>query len=442
MSIVIWLFLLGADGDPPLRAGGAAVPLLADDSMVIGGGIGPGKAVGQEGELRAVAIVLKKGSTTLAIAAADVLMIERDVLDRAADEIAQKTNIPPSHVLLNATHTHHAPTTCTVHGYQRDEVFTERVRKGFVEAVALANKRAEQTPAVLAFRQGEESSVGQNSRLLLSDQTIFWTGSHADSVRPTGPFDTDLPVLTFRGTEGGTIATLFNHSTHTIGVRSPGKRSPSFYGLAAQELERTVGGQFLFLEGASGSTHNLTLNGEEAERRIRAAVQNALAKATPRPVPRLAAIKREIPVRIRFFDELKEDAAVRSYCVKRIGEKTAGPVIEVFRNMRRELADKQGKEKKTWVQTLLIGDIALVGVPGEFFTTLGVEIKRRSPYRYTYVAELANDWVGYIPDREAYSLGGYQVWTGLHSYVAAGAGEAIVDEAVRQLTELHERRSE
>src|SRR2546430_11194572 len=48
------------------------------------------------------------------------------------------------------------------------------------------------------------------------------------------------------------------------------------------------------------------------------------------------------------------------------------------------------------------------------FRSLGQDIKRRSPFRYTYVAELANDWIGYLPDRPAFDLGGYQTWTGLH----------------------------
>ena len=43
------------------------------------------------------------------------------------------------------------------------------------------------------------------------------------------------------------------------------------------------------------------------------------------------------------------------------------------------------------MQVVLIGDVAIVGVPAEFFTVLGQDIKRRSPFRYTYVAELAND---------------------------------------------------
>lgn len=426
-----------ADAAVPLRVGAAAVELAADDAMVIGGGIGPGKAQGQEGKLRAAAVVLQAGGAKLAIVACDVLMVERDVLDDAARTIERQCQIPFAHTLINATHTHHAPTTVTIHGYERDERFTARLRAGIIEAVRLANAQLEQDgAATFAFRLGEESSVGQNSRLLLADGTIYWTGSYTDALRPTGPFDPELPVLAFRRPGGKLAAVLFNHSTHTIGARTPGKRSPGFYGLAAQELEAALGGTFLFLEGASGSTHNLSVKPDEMVRRIRTAVELALAKAQPMPASPLAARKREITVRTRHFDELTEDETVRAYCVKRIGPKPAESVIEVFRTMRRRLAPEQGKLRKTWVQALRIGDVALVGVPGEFFTALGQEIKRQSPFRYTYVAELANDWIGYIPDRKGFELGGYQVWTGLHSYVAPGTGEAIVAEAVSLLNEL------
>ena len=50
-------------------------------------------------------------------------------------------------------------------------------------------------------------------------------------------------MLDFRDATGKTRALLFNHSTHTIGTRSGRDvRSPSFYGLAAQELEKELGG--------------------------------------------------------------------------------------------------------------------------------------------------------------------------------------------------------
>ena len=417
----------------PLRVGAAAVELEADDGMVIGGGILPGKAAGQEGKLRATAVVIEKpGGGTVALVACDVLMMARDLLDPAADEVAKALGISVANVLINCTHTHHAPSTCTVHGYARDELFCRRVQQGIVRAAKEAHEKRQ--PAAFHFRLGEESSVGQNSRLLLRDGTIFWIGPRDDAVRPTGPFDPELPVLSFRGPDGKPRATLFNHSTHTIGVRKPG-RSPSFYGLAAQELEAEVGGTFLFLEGASGSTHNLTLAADEATHRIKQAVKNALDKATPRPVDCVTAVKKPFKFKVRSFDEAAEDAAVTAYCRKRAPQ-GADAIIKVFRDQRKVLAPQQGHERTSWVQAVLIGDVAIVGVPAEFFTTLGQEIKRQSPFRYTYVAELANDWIGYLPDRKGHELGGYQTWTGLHSYAEPGTGERVVDAAVGLLNEL------
>jgi len=416
-----------------LKAGAAAVAFEADDSMEIGGGILPGKANGQEGELRASALVVEATQGgKVALIACDVLMIARDVLDRAARRIETETGIPFDHILINATHTHHAPTTVTIHGYKRDEAFTRQVEDKIVSAAAAAAKRL--TPATLLFRLGEESSVGKNSRLLLGDGTIFWVGPRDDAVRPTGPFDPELPVIAFLRSDGKHEAILFNHSTHTIGTPTPGVRSPAFYGLAAQELEHDLDGTVLFFEGASGSTHNLDVAPKEAIFRIKAAVSDALSKAKPRMIDRVASEKSEITVRVRHFDEAADDAAVVAYCTKRIAKPE--PTIEVFRAMRKVLAPQQGKERKTWVQAVLIGDVALVGVPGEFFTYLGEEIKRQSPFRYTYVFELANDYIGYIPDARSFESGGYQVWTGLHSFLEKGTGEAIVAEAVRLLNQL------
>ena len=268
-----------------LKAGAAAAVLVADDSMVIGGGIGPGKAKGQEGELRASAVVVQSPSgERAALIACDVLMIEREILDRAAQRVARDTGIPFNHILINATHTHHAPTTVTVHGYHREEAFTRQVEDRIVDSAVKAARRL--GPASFRFRMGEESSVGKNRRLLLGDGTIYWVGSHADAFRPTGPFDPELPVMGFRRPDGTYEAILFNHSTHTIGTQKPGVRSPSFYGLAAKELEKDTGGTVLFFEGASGSTHNLDLPAIEATDLSHQAGRRRCAGEGPRPADR------------------------------------------------------------------------------------------------------------------------------------------------------------
>ena len=420
-----------------LRAGAASKRLEADDGMVVGGSIGPVHLKGQEGELRASAVVVEgPDGGKVCLVACDVLMIERDVLDGAARTISAKTGIPFDHILINATHTHHAPTTASIHGYEREEAFTRQVGEKAVEAAVEANARL--APVAAKFRLGEESSVGRNSRLLLKDGTIYWVGARDDAVRPTGPFDPDLPVLAFHRPDRKPEAVIFNHSTHTIGTVKGMVRSPSFYGLAAQELEAERGGLFLFFEGSSGSTHNLDLPTAEAIVRIKAAVADALDAATPRPIARVVGRRREITLKVRHFDEAAEDAAVVAYCTKRQPAPYHEKTIAIFRAMRKRLAPRQGEERKTWVQAILLGDIAFVAVPGEFFTHLGLEIKRRSPYRDTYVFELANDYVGYIPDARAFDRGGYQVWTGLHSYLENGSGESIVDAAVGLLDQLHD----
>lgn len=401
--------------------------------MVIAGGIGPGKASGQEGKLRAVATILEKDGTKLAIVACDVLMMTRRTLDPVVADIEKATGIPAPNILVNSTHTHHAPSTMRVHDYDLDPVFTKRVQEAIVKAVIEAARNL--TDCRFQFALGLENTVGQNSRLLLDDGMIYWVGPRTNFVRATGPFDPDLPVLAFRDGADKLRALLFNHSTHTIGTRQPGKRSPSFYGLAAQEIEAENGGIVTFLEGASGSTHNLNLNGDECARHIKAAVLDTLAKASDRPVSKLAALKRSLKYRVRQFDEDAEEAAVARYC-RKYSPGYAEYTIKVFRNMRAELAPHRGEERETWVQVLRIGDVAIVGVPAEYFTQLGLDIKNRSPFRHTFVAELANDWIGYLPNLEGHKLGGYQVWTGHHSYAEPGTGERIADTAVEMLKEL------
>jgi hypothetical protein len=393
----------------------------------------------QEGELRAVAVVVEKpGAGKVAIVACDVLWVTRAIVDTAAAEIERTTGIPASHVLVNATHSHHAPGTAPAHAFGWSEKFANEVRRAVVKSVQDAHARL--ADASFYFKLGEERTVGANSRLLLRDGNVSWLnpmGEAGDLVRATGPFDSQLPVLDFRAPDGRTLALIYNHSTHTIGTRSGRDvRSAGFYGLAAQELERDLGGVVNFLEGASGSTHNIRgVPVPIAIERLKRAVLDARTNADPHPVARVAAIKRPFSYRVRRFDESVEAAKVDRYTAA-YAKSSAARIGEIFTTARRELKPHQGEERTTWLQVILIGDVAVVGVPAEYFTALGLDIKRRSPFPDTCIAELANDWIGYLPDREGHRLGGYQTWTGLHSYAEPGTGERVADEAVKMLEEL------
>lgn len=418
----------------PWRVGAASAEMVAEDPMVIGGGIGPGFVQGQEGKLQATALVIQ-GEIKLCLIAVDILMMNRDYLDQAAQQIESQCGIPFDHILINASHTHHAPSTVTVHGYERDEEFCRRTVQAIVDAAVAADLASKASPPTRGrFRLGQEASVGQNSRQLLKDGKIYWIGPRDDFVRPTGPFDVDLPVMVFEGQNGAIRGAWFNHSTHCIGTRT-GKRSPSFYGFAAQELSDQHSAPFLFLSGAAGSTHNLSLTCDEMITRIKGATNEAMVHAVPSTSSVLRAIKLEVAFTMRTFDETKEDAAVVEYC-RKYAPANADGIIDVFRESRRKLKPLQGEERKMWLQAMRIGDVYLIAVPAEFFTALGLEIKRRSPHRYTFVCGLSNDYVGYTPTREGFERGGYQTWTGLHSFTEIGTGEMMVEESLKLLEEI------
>ena len=71
----------------------------------------------------------------------------------------------------------------------------------------------------------------------------------------------------------------------------------------------------------------------------------------------------------------------------------------------------------------------------DYTPELGLPLKERSPATHTFVVELANDAIGYLPTREAFGQGGYEPTPGTTMY-EPGAGEALVEGALRGFGEL------
>ena len=85
------------------------------------------------------------------------------------------------------------------------------------------------------------------------------------------------------------------------------------------------------------------------------------------------------------------------------------------------------------MSVVTVGNLALVGIPGELFVELGLALKANPHVAQTFVAGYCNDLIGYIPTRAAYAEGGYEVDT---ARIAAGSGETIVETALTALAAL------
>ena len=84
----------------------------------------------------------------------------------------------------------------------------------------------------------------------------------------------------------------------------------------------------------------------------------------------------------------------------------------------------------TEMQTLRIGNLAVVGMPGEPFTRIVLDIKASSPLPHTIAVSYANDYSGYFPDRASVLAGSYEA---LISPYDESVGERLAQAAVEAL---------
>ena len=71
-------------------------------------------------------------------------------------------------------------------------------------------------------------------------------------------------------------------------------------------------------------------------------------------------------------------------------------------------------------------------LPGESFNGIARAIREKSPCKHTFVVELSQDVSGYVPMKECFARGGYEVQPGINT-VAPEAADAIIEAAVKNL---------
>ncbi|MDK6028481.1 hypothetical protein QPL79_03810 [Ignisphaera sp. 4213-co] len=84
----------------------------------------------------------------------------------------------------------------------------------------------------------------------------------------------------------------------------------------------------------------------------------------------------------------------------------------------------------------LCNKLAFVFLPAEVFVEHQLYIKNKSPFKYTIVTCYFNSYWMYIPTKEAFSEGGYEVEPYI-SIIEAGEGEKLRDEVVKMLQEVY-----
>jgi neutral ceramidase len=450
----------------PLYAGAARVKLDPPFGLaMLGYGNRVGRNAGVHDDLAAQALVLHDGANKVAIAGVDVLALGIRIADDIRERVAASTDISADSILVCATHTHSAP-AFNIFATPRAEAKPADGRdleweRALPEKIASAIIQANENLEPATLRAGaSQFTLGINRRLMRPHRQIQLAANRS------GPADAEVSTLGAYRANGTPIAFIMNYPCHGVVLCEDNLLySRDWPGFAMDEIETAAASAegsrpiSIFIQGATGNIDPRSRgNFEVAEEHGRAMGRGAFDVLQHAPSIADARIAvRRIALNLKLKD-LSADLAVARDCaaqtqasldnhrggdgyqLKRLRDhhaqsRAALAALEALeeQNRRDRRVDMANRDLATAMTVVTVGNLAIVGIPGELFVELGLALKANPYYAHTFVAGYCNDLIGYIPTRAAYAEGGYEVDT---ARIAAGSGETIVDTALSALAAM------
>lgn len=424
----------------PMRAGVARIDITPPVGIDLTGFLArENPSNGVRDPLYGRVLVLDDDDQQVAIISCDLLGFGRDLVVELRDRIALATGIAAPQVMLACTHTHGGPATMRlVDCGEIDPAYVETLLPKIVDAVVDAQAGLQ---AVTLAVGSATSSTGVDNRRTSGDVT-----------------DPEIGLLRVDNAEGKTIAVLVNYTCHPTSLHSVNRRITADYpGLVTSRIEEATGAVALFLMGAIGDVGPVT-RGEESLTTIGNAVADAALAALPTLSPnegsRLEVAGEELalpllplPSReqwVQWRTEYERAALAAEGNREASSAKVQWAMLHWTERMFEAMQDNELMPTvNAEVQVIRVGNLVVVGVPGEYFVELGLQIKegiqqgapQGKGVQQVMISGFTNGNVGYIPARRAYPNGGYEVaeaykYYGYPAALAPEAGEQIVAAAI------------
>jgi hypothetical protein len=370
-------------------------------------------------------------------------------------KVIEALGIDADQLQLHLTHTHAGPNTASdvadLEGGELVAPYHQFAIDSIVEACKQARDEAGDAKITWAYGKCD---LAVNRELPCGEVDIVGFNPGVDA-------DDTLTVGRICDSAGKIIATIVNYACHPTTLAWQNTDiSPDFVGAARELVELKTGAPMLFLQGASGdlaprdgyvgdheiADKNGRILGFASLAILEKMIPSGKAMRFARRVESGAllaeweefdiegstafnALKIEVDVPLQdlpTFEELEErwkdiDEGARNTRLARARKLRTGYVLE-------------GQRAKHPVWIWSIGDAVIVGQPGEAYSYLQMELRRRHPDRVIFVLNCTNGpGYMYIPTPDAYQRFRYQSWQTL---LAEGALELITDEVSAVISRL------
>jgi neutral ceramidase len=458
LIIFVWLMWGPQLFTAEFRAGAAATKITPPLGAPLAGYYYTRAAEGVHDDLYAKALVLEVSTTKVAFVVCDLISLPRTVVEEARKIISAESGVPGENVMISATHSHTGPVLGggsarnAAQGGESDIAtrYVGELPKRIAESVRLAEQNL--TNAVPFAAWGRMEALSFNRRYIMRDGTVAWNPGKLNTniVRAAGPIDPDVELFYVETPDGKRpLATYVNFAMHpdTMGGL---QISADYPGVLSKVLGEYKGPEMVtvFANGTCGNINHVNVNWKDPQKgpaetmrvgtSLAGEVLQRYGKLRPLKIGPLRAGSETVnlPLPIVAAKEIEEARRIAQIpAVTGTNQPKFLDRVKAYKVL--DVVAREGKPHALEVQVIALGDeVAWVSLPGEIFVELGLAIKKASPFYYTFITELANGSIGYIPNREAYAQGNYEVES---ARCAEGSGELLVQSAIHQLKQVHRR---
>jgi hypothetical protein len=263
-----------------------------------------------------------------------------------------------------------------------------------------------------------------------------------DIVKVAGPVDPEVGVIGVWNKQGKCTGCIVNYACHA--TTNPGGISANWIHYMEQTIRGAMGPDCIvvFLQGAAGDVTQVdNLNpfvnraGEEWCRFVGGRI-GAEAVKVLLSMPRGIMVPVEGRIRTMEMKRRVPDPERVKKCYELVRE-TPEKVGQTEWTFAKEIVLLDAKLKKEpttpiEVQAIQLGPVVFIANQAEYFCQYGLDIKNRSPFKYTFPVELANGCIGYVPTEEALGShgGGYETRLTSYSNLEPKTGTIIAETGV------------
>ena len=374
--------------------------------------------------------------------------------DDMLNRIAKGVGVSRDQILFSSSHTHAVPMPC-IHrarnaGSELVPDFREAIIKNTIDAcIDAASKIAD-----------VDITWGYGHCDLAVNRDLPCGSAEVVAFNPEIIADDTVTVGRVSTRDGKIIATIANYACHPTTLAWENMAiSPDYVGMARKLVEAETGAPMLFLQGASGelSPRNQYSGDTALADRNGAILGHAIIstlKAMQSPgcglrwngivesgallgewheekvsgSSQAKEIRIDVPVRVKEWksiEQLREEWA---------GIDADALEERISRATRLRIGYESGAEVTHPVWIWQWGEAIFVAQPGEAYSYIQTELRKRNPGRIIFVVNLTNaPGLFYLPIRTAYNAPAYQAWQTL---LAPGCIEAVTDQVDKELKKI------